>query len=70
MAARARIVVAGWGAFPMAKERALDVASVLRFHGNGMHCLGTTKDGHPRHPLYVRGDTRPVAFAIREGGRA
>ena len=25
-------------------------------------CLGTTKDGHPRHPLYVKGDTEPVPF--------
>ena len=24
--------------------------------------LGTTKDGHPRHPLYVKGDTDLVAW--------
>ena len=26
------------------------------------HCLGTTRAGFPRHPLYVRGDTKPVLF--------
>lgn len=25
-------------------------------------CLGTTKDGHPRHPLYVKGDQPLVPF--------
>ncbi|TQG73397.1 DUF1643 domain-containing protein, partial [Pseudomonas aeruginosa] len=24
--------------------------------GGRLWCLGTTKDGHPRHPLYVRGN--------------
>lgn len=24
--------------------------------GTDWRCLGTTKEGHPRHPLYVRGD--------------
>jgi hypothetical protein len=23
------------------------------FAGRALWCLGTTKDGHPRHPLYV-----------------
>ena len=27
-------------------------------------CLGVTKDGHPRHPLYVRGNTKLQAFPI------
>lgn len=29
-------------------------------------CLGRTKDGHPRHPLYVKGDT-PLESATLEG---
>ena len=24
-----------------------------------------TKDGHPRHPLYVRGSTQPTPFHLR-----
>jgi hypothetical protein len=26
------------------------------------YCLGKTKLGHPRHPLYVRGDVLPLSF--------
>jgi hypothetical protein len=28
-----------------------------------LHCLGTTKAGLPRHPLYLRGDARPQGLA-------
>ena len=42
-------VVAGWGtnADPARVARALALLPPL-------HALGVTKDGHPRHPLYVR----------------
>lgn len=46
-------VIAGWGAHPMAVRRAAEVAKIL---GPRAMCLGKTKDGHPRHPLYVRAD--------------
>jgi hypothetical protein len=26
------------------------------FAGRELWCLGTTQDGHPRHPLYVPGE--------------
>lgn len=29
------------------------------------YCLGTTKDGHPRHPLFVRGDQPLERFVLR-----
>jgi len=44
--------VAAWGSHPFAKERAKDVTR--RF--GPFHCLGKTKDGSPRHPLYVKSD--------------
>ena len=34
----------------------------FRAAGARLWCLGTTKDGHPRHPLYVRGDQPLVAW--------
>jgi len=44
-------VIAGWGANadPARVAQALAVLPQL-------HALGATKDGHPRHPLYVRAD--------------
>jgi hypothetical protein len=46
-------VVAAWGAWAGAREPGKVIAD--RFHGR-LVCLGTTKDGSPRHPLYVRAD--------------
>ncbi|MFF1444175.1 DUF1643 domain-containing protein [Streptomyces sp. NPDC058295] len=48
-------VVAAWGAFPMAVDRGRDVTAALRRRGVVMACLGTTSEGHPRHPLYLPG---------------
>ena len=31
--------------------------------------LGVTKDGHPRHPLYVRADTRPEPWVWKGTAR-
>lgn len=54
-------VVAAWGA--SGGERARDRARVVvrnvarRFPLVAWSCLGTTRDGSPRHPLYVHGAT-------------
>lgn len=59
-ALNADTVVAAWGAFvPFDRVR---VAQRV-FAGRELLCLGTTKDGSPRHPLYVRADTIPVPFS-------
>ena len=48
-------VVLGWGVQP-AQDR---VAWVLGLLGERPTlCLGVSRDGHPRHPLYVRAGTR------------
>jgi hypothetical protein len=65
-------VVAAWGASlePWSDEPARvlradaeDVAEGLRRCGRkrdaALHCLGTTKSGAPRHPLYVASNTEP-----------
>lgn len=48
---RGGIIVAAWGACPAAREALPLQQEVARA---GARCLGTTKDGSPRHPLYVR----------------
>ncbi|KVC19730.1 DUF1643 domain-containing protein [Burkholderia pseudomultivorans] len=48
-------VVCAWGANAR-DERVSAVVAILREAGARLWCLGTTKDGSPRHPLYVRAD--------------
>ncbi len=55
-----RRVIAAWGAHPMAVQRARDVLRTLKEAGVAVECLGKTKDGQPRHPLYLKADARPV----------
>lgn len=54
----ARIIVA-WGAHPIAQERARQVLALLN---QPVWCLGTTRAGHPRHPLYLRREAEPCPF--------
>lgn len=50
--------VAAWGAVD--KRLAWRVAAVRALLAPyGLHCLGLTKGGQPRHPLYMRKDTVP-----------
>jgi len=48
-------IVVAWGAHPIAKQRRI-VPEMLIWMGCELHCLGTTKHGQPRHPLYLRGN--------------
>ena len=54
------MIVCAWGGkVPFGRDRdALDLLS-----GCKLFCLGKTKGGHPRHPLYVRGDAQPTLFS-------
>ena len=50
-------VVCAWGppAWPFVRERAREVVGRLERRGVGLLCLGTSKDGSPRHPLMLPG---------------
>ena len=56
------LVVAAWGAHPMAAGRAREVTARLTAAGARLMCLGVTAAGHPRHPLYVRADAPLVPW--------
>jgi hypothetical protein len=56
---RADLVVCAWGASRIARGRAVDLRDAL----GEARCLGLTKHGAPRHPLYLRRDTRLRAFS-------
>lgn len=49
-------IVCAWGAHPLADRSAIFFKQYARAQGVDLYCLGHTKDGHPRHPLYVKGD--------------
>lgn len=55
-------VIAGWGVHGAHRNRGPEVAAMLRDAGAVLHCLGLTKAGHPRHPLYIAHATPPLVW--------
>jgi hypothetical protein len=56
----AGVIVAAWGVHGKHRER--DKA-VMRLLAGKLSCLAYTKDGHPRHPLYLKDSLQPCSFA-------
>ena len=52
-------IICAWGA----NDQGDTVKAIFREAGVRMVCLGRTKDGSPRHPLYVRADQPLEDFA-------
>jgi hypothetical protein len=59
----AQLVVVGWGTHGRlyGRDRA-----VLRLLPDSVCCLGATRDGFPRHPLYLKQATAPVPYLTVE----
>jgi hypothetical protein len=49
----ADLVLAAWGVHGAHRGAGPALAQRLRGRGRALHHLGLTRDGHPRHPLYV-----------------
>lgn len=64
-AKRARRVVAAWGVHGEHQERGAKLAQLLAGHGVQLECLGKTKAGHPKHPLYLAATTPLEPFALQ-----
>ena len=58
----ADLVIAAWGVHGSWRGRDRAVMSRL----GEMICLGHTKAGQPRHPLYLRASARTMAFGARK----
>ncbi|GAC1524629.1 MAG: DUF1643 domain-containing protein [Marmoricola sp.] len=54
------LTIMAWGAHPLAKARAPQVVEDLLGRGVSLAVLGLTKDGAPRHPLYMRASAVPL----------
>ncbi|GGD67506.1 DUF1643 domain-containing protein [Croceicoccus mobilis] len=49
--------IAAWGVHGAHRGRADQVARLAQESGYALMCLGVTKEGHPRHPLYLKKGT-------------
>lgn len=58
----ADVVVCAWGAHGAHLGRGPEVEAMLRAAGAPLHALGLSKDGHPKHPLYIGYAVQPVAW--------
>jgi hypothetical protein len=57
----ASLLIVAWGNHGRLHERDSAVLGLLKEYGPAF-CLGTTKLGMPRHPLYIRSDVKPLKF--------
>jgi hypothetical protein len=60
----ASLIVAAWGAHRLTAYRRAEVTEMFTESEADLVCLGTTKSGAPRHPLYVKGDTEPQPYRL------
>lgn len=64
------VVIAAWGAEkPFSRPRARAVERLIAEDHVILYCLGLTRDGCPRHPLYVRGGTSLIPYRRVEEGK-
>jgi hypothetical protein len=66
---RSMLTIAAWGVHGHWQDRQTKVAELLRDNWTadrewGIQCLGTTKSGCPRHPLYLKASTLPEPFLV------
>lgn len=62
-AKEAQRIVCAWGNLHRdLVHYAVDVESALRADGHTLYALGTNAGGSPKHPLYVKGDTKLIEF--------
>lgn len=55
---RCDLAICAWGAWPGAIDRGRTVHNILRQRRPAVFCLGTTKGGAPKHPLYIKTGTQ------------
>lgn len=55
-------VVAAWGTHGVHLARGQAVEELLRQAGCSLYSLGLSKDGHPKHPLYISYSQQPILW--------
>lgn len=59
---RCDIAICAWGAHPYASHFAPGLLDIIRLNRPTTYCLGTTKSGAPKHPLYLKSGTQLQTF--------
>ncbi len=65
-ARRADLVIAAWGAHPMALHRYRAACQLVTDAGKDLHCIDTTDGGQPNHPLMLKAALTPRPWKIPE----
>lgn len=55
-----QLIVCAWGRHALAAPVARTLTATLA--QRELHCLGLTKNGFPRHPLYIRADAELISY--------
>lgn len=56
----ASLIIAAWGVHcPLDRQ-----ATICRMVDRPLFCLGVTKAGRPKHPLYLRRDAKPFVYSL------
>lgn len=58
---RADLIIVAWGTKGIFQKRNEEVLNLISGK-KSLYCLGLTKGGHPRHPLYLRKSTERIIF--------
>ena len=59
------MVIAAWGAHGLRNGQCERVMGWLREEGVEPYCLGVTRTGMPRHPLYIRRNFVPIPYQFK-----
>ncbi len=62
-ASTAGLIVCAWGAHGGHQGRAARMLDLLRKFD--LHALAFTQDGQPRHPLYLKGNSKPILWKLK-----
>jgi hypothetical protein len=54
---RCDVAICAWGAHPMAQRHGQNIVGLVRSYRPAAYCLGKTKAGAPKHPLYIKSGT-------------
>ena len=66
---RGNSVICAWGAYAHLAGRDLEAWKQIRLEWPHVYCLGRTKAGHPKHPLYLKATTELERFRPPGSGR-